>query len=107
MNLKANINKIHSDLLSKYEDVTILEKSNTQFGNYFEITVNEDAKSLKMVITKKSAESDTFDWNYYSDPLNENSVLVERRSNTSSFIDMVNDIFEKNRFDSDYLEKIK
>jgi len=107
MNLKANINKIHSDLLSKYEDVTILEKSNTKFGNYFEITVNENSKSLRMVITKKSAESETFDWNYYSDPDSENSVLVERRTNTSNFIDVVNDIFEKNRFDSDYLEKIK
>ena len=107
MSLKANINKLHSDLLGKYEDVTILEKSNMKFGNYFEITVNENSKTLKMVITKKSAESDNFDWSYYSNPESEDSVLVERKSNTSNFINVVNDIFEKNRFDSDYLEKIK
>jgi hypothetical protein len=37
MNLKTNINKIHSDLTSRFSDVTISEKSNLQFGNYWYI----------------------------------------------------------------------
>ena len=106
MNLKTNINKIHSDLLTRYNDVTITEKSNKKFGNYFEISVNETSKTLKMIVTKQSIESDNFDWTYYSNPEDDNSVLVERNSNLSNFLNTVEDIFEKNRFDSDYLEKI-
>lgn len=106
MNLKTNINKLHSDLLSNYNEVSISEKSNKEFGNYFEISVNENSKTLKMIITKQSVESDSFNWSYYSNPDDENSVLVERNSNLINFIHNVQDIFEKNRFDSDYLEKI-
>lgn len=106
MSLKTNINKLHSDLISKYQSVTISEKSNKTFGNYFEISVNESSKTLKLIITKKSIESDNFNWNYYSNPEDDNSVLVERNSHVNDFVETVKDIFEKNRFDSDYLSKI-
>ena len=104
MSLKTNINKLHSDLLEKYQDVTILEKSNLKFGNYFEVIVNENSKSLKMIIAKKSVESGDFDWLYYSNPESEDSVLVERKSNLNNFINVVEDILEKNRFSEEYLK---
>lgn len=107
MNLKTNINKIHSDLTSRFSDVTISEKSNLQFGNYFEINVLENNKNLKAILSKKSVDNDSFSWSYYSNPEDDNSTLVERNSNVNNFIESVEDIFEKNRFDFDYLEKIK
>jgi len=105
MNLKVNINKIHGDLLNQFNNVKIEEKSNLKFGNYFLLTINED-KELKMILTKKEVENNIFNWAYYSNPLNENSDLVERKSTIETFKNDVKDIFEKNRFSSDYLENI-
>lgn len=106
MDLKVNINKIHSDLTNNYENVSILEKTDKKFGNYFELSVKENNKDLKIVLSKQSIESQKFNWSYYSNPLDENSYLVERSSDINGFINDVEDIFEKNRFDSDYLEKL-
>ena len=106
MDLKVNINKIHSDLTNGYEDVSIVEKTDKKFGNYFELSVKENNKDLKIVLSKQNIENQKFDWSYYSNPLDENSYLVERSSDINSFIQDVEDIFEKSRFDSDYLEKL-
>jgi hypothetical protein len=106
MDLKVNINKIHSDLTNSYEDVSIVEKTDKKFGNYFELSVKENNKDLKIILSKQSIESQKFNWSYYSNPLDENSYLVERSSDINGFIKDVEDIFEKNRFDSDYLEKL-
>jgi hypothetical protein len=106
MDLKVNINKIHSDLTNGYEDVSIVEKTDKKFGNYFELSVKENNKDLKIVLSKQSIENQKFNWSYYSNPLDENSYLVERSSDINGFIKDVEDIFEKNRFDSDYLEKL-
>jgi hypothetical protein len=51
-------------------------------------------------------ENANFSWNYYANPLDENS-LVERVSSIYTFSSDVQDIFEKNRFSSDYLNQIK
>jgi hypothetical protein len=106
MDLKVNINKIHSDLTNNYENVSIVEKTDKKFGNYFELSVQENNKDLKIVLSKQNIENQKFDWSYYSNPLDENSYLVERSSDINSFIQDVEDIFEKSRFDSDYLEKL-
>jgi hypothetical protein len=106
MDLKVNINKIHSDLTNNYESVSVVEKTDKKFGNYFELSIQENNKDLKIVLSKQSIESQKFDWSYYSNPLDENSYLVERSSDINGFIEDVEDIFEKNRFDSDYLEKL-
>jgi hypothetical protein len=107
MNLRTNINKIHSDLTSRFNDVSLLEKSNVSLGNYFEISIVENNKNLKIILSKKSIDNDNFSWSYFSNPDNELSTLVERQSNVNNFVHIVEDIFEKNRFDSEYLEKIK
>ena len=106
MEIKKNINKLHSDLLVKFKDVAILEKSDKKYGNYFEISINENNKNLKVIIPIKNIESIDFNWKYFANPLNESSTLVDRHSNVNHFIFDIVDIFEKNRFDSDYLEKL-
>ena len=106
MDLKVNINKVHSNLTNNYENVSIVEKNDKKFGNYFELSVKENNKDLKIILSKQNIENQKFNWSYYSNPLDENSYLVERTSDINSFIKDVEDIFEKNRFDSDYLEKL-
>ena len=106
MSLKENINKLHFNLSNRF-NVIINEKSDLKLGQYLEILVTEENKELKALVTKKELENNTFNWKYLSNPLDENSTIVERKSNIDRFFNDVVDIFEKNRFDSDYLEKIK
>lgn len=106
MDLKNNLNKIHFELSDKF-DVNLLEKSDLKIGNYIEFLIKEDNKELKLIIKKKDLENKSFNWSYLSNPIDNNSNIVERFSEIDNFINDVKDIFEKNRFDSDYLEKIK
>ena len=71
------------------------------------MTINESEKQVKLVVTKKSLESSRFDWKYLSNPLNESSTQVERTSNVDDFTADIKDIFDRNRFDQDYLQQIK
>ena len=105
MNLKLNVNKIHSELLEGYQLVNVKEDSNIQLGNFVEFSIIEENKELKLKITKYELEKSNFNWSYLSNPEDEMSV-VERSSTTEGFIKDVKDIFEKNRFDSDYLKKL-
>lgn len=106
MNLKQNVNKIHIDLSNSFEEVNISEKSNLTYGNYIELSILEGKKNLKAIITKRDLENNRFDWKYYANPLNENSDLVDRSSSVNGFLNDVKDIFEKNRFNSEYLENL-
>ena len=106
MRLKQNINKIHGDLSNNFEEVMVSEKSDIQFGNYIEISVIQEGKNLKMIISKVDLESNRFNWKYYANPLNEDSDLVNRNSDINDITKDVEDIFEKNRFNSDYIESI-
>jgi hypothetical protein len=103
--MKYNINKLHGLLLNDFEDVKIVEKSDLIVGNYFEITINE-GKEVKMIITKKDIENDVFEWKYYSNPLEENSFLIERKSSIEKITEDVKEVLVKNRFDDDYLTKL-
>ena len=107
MALKENINKIHIDLLHKYEDITLNEGSDLQNGNYISLIIKDSDKELNIKIKKENLELNDFDWIYKSNPNNEDSHLVERRSNINFFLDDVKDIFEKERFDSEYIKTIK
>jgi hypothetical protein len=110
MNLKSNINKIHSDLLMLKgigETVTIEEKSSADFGNYVEISATHDGATARVVIEKVDIEGYSFRWRYFSNPKDESVGLVERVSTLDSFaVDLI-DVFEKKRFDSEYLSQIK
>lgn len=107
MSLRDNINKIHVDLLNTFGEVSINEKSSLELGNYFEIVINESNKTVKALITKKDVENKSFNWKYYSNPTDNNSYLVERDSTVDNFSLIVKDIFEKNRFDSDYIKIVE
>jgi hypothetical protein len=104
--MKININKVHGGLVNNFEEVNIVEKSNKDFGNYFEISALKESKEVKMIITKKNIESERFSWSYYSDPSDTGSFLIERISTTDTIVSDVEDIIEKNRFNEDYLSKI-
>ena len=106
MELKQNINRVHGDLTNYFENVQISEKSNKELGNYFELSVLENNKEVKAIIKMTEIENANFSWNYYANPLDETS-LVERVSSIYTFSSYVQDIFEKNRFSSDYLNQIK
>lgn len=104
MNLKENINKIHFDLSNKY-DVKINENSDKNFGNFIELIVENNNRILKIKISKQELSNDRFNWNYLSNP-NDSKSIVERSSTVFNFTSDVGDIFEKNRFDSDYIKLI-
>jgi len=108
MDLKYNVNKIHVDLTSQFfgHDVKIEEKSNLKFGNYFEFSVVKEGVEAKMILPMTSLSNYNFNWSYFSNPLDENSHLVERSSSVDSFANDVKDIFEKNRFSEDYLREV-
>lgn len=108
MDLKYNINKIHSDLISQFykSEIKIEEKSDNRFGNHFEISVINEDRECKMIFSKREIENSKFNWIYFSDPLDENSNIVERTSSIENFVNDVVDIFEKRRFDAGYLNKI-
>jgi len=106
MSLRQNINKVHFDLTNRFEEVTITEKTDLKLGHYFELSILENSKEVKVILTKTEAEKGVFNWSYFSNPLNENSDLVERNSKIELFSLDIQEIIEKNRFDSDYLNKI-
>jgi hypothetical protein len=102
MSLRQNINKVHFDLANRFEEVTITEKSNLKLGQYFELSILESNKEVKVILTKTEAEKGVFNWSYFSNPLNESSDLVERTSKLEMFSLDIQEVLEKNRFDSDY-----
>jgi len=103
MDLKTNVNKLHLDLMNNFQDVSINEKSDKLNGNYIELSVNENGRNLVAIIPKTNLENNKFNWKYYSNPISKD-FLVERGSTTESFLHDVKDIFDKKRFDSDYIK---
>jgi hypothetical protein len=105
MALKENINRIHVELSNSFEDVKIVEGSSHQFGEFIEITTLNEGKELVMILNKRELEDYKFNWKYYSNPTTKD-YLVERTSTIDGLLADVNDIFNKGRFDSDYLNSI-
>lgn len=106
MSLKKNINKIHYNLVENFDKVDINERSSLEFGNYIELVITESNKQVLAILRKPDLENFKFNWNYRSNPLDSNSILVERVSSIETFTEDIKDIFEKNRFDSDYIKNI-
>lgn len=106
MNFRDNINKIHYQVSNNFSDVSISEKSSLEYGNYIELSINESQRTLVTIIRKSDLESNDFNWLYKSNPIDDKSILIERKSSVDNFLNDVKDIFEKNRFDSDYIKSI-
>jgi hypothetical protein len=100
---KENINKVHYDLSNEFENISITENADRKFGNHVRINI-EDELELKLIIEKVSIDNDTFRWFYLSDPRNE-ETLVERKSTVETFTTDVKEIFEKSRFDLEYIKE--
>lgn len=105
MSLKFNINKIHGDLLNNFDNVEVNEKSSLELGEYIELKANNEGKEFIMLVEKRQIQFDSFVWGYYPNPKSK-EFLVERSSTIDGLIDDVKDIFEKNRFDEDYIKEI-
>lgn len=105
MNLKSNINKLHYLMSERFSDVSIKEESSKDLGNYIRISINE-SMLCDIIINKKELEKTNINWKYDSNPLDENSTWVERSCEIDTFVDVVEEIFNKKRFDKDYLKKI-
>lgn len=103
MSLKKNINRVHFLLSEEFESVDIKEKVSKDLGNYLEISIKEDLE-CRIVIPKKDLESEHFKWKYFSNPNDSESFLIERVSSVESIKVDVRDIFDKKRFDSEYLK---
>ena len=85
----------------------IIESSEDEEVEWETASEREDEeKEVKMIITKKDIENDIFEWKYFSNPLEENSFLIERKSSIDKVTEDVKEIFVKNRFDEDYLTKL-
>jgi hypothetical protein len=58
-----------------------------------------------MILPYKNIDgTNTFEFLYFSNPLDENSDLIPRNSNVESISEVVNDILTKNRFSEEYLK---
>lgn len=108
MDFKYNINKIHGDILSQFlnAEIKIEEKSNLKFGNYIEVSIINEGKEVKMIMSKKDLENYSFNWSYFENPLNESSDLVNRFSSVDDLTSDIKEIFEKNRFSEEYLNEL-
>jgi hypothetical protein len=104
MDIRYNINRIHSVLNESFVNVEISEKSSLKFGKYFEISIKE-SKEVKMIIPFKNIDNvNNFEFYYLSNPINENSNLVTRNSDADSISKIIEDILSNDRFDKDYLK---
>ncbi len=104
MDIRYNINRIHSNLSDKYSDVQITEKASLKFGKYFEIVVNE-SKALKMIIPFKNIDGQqNFEFYYYSNPTQESSDLITRNTSAENVVSVTEDIYRNNRFSEDYIK---
>lgn len=106
MNLKQNINRIHGELQNVTDSVNLYEKNDLNFGNYFQIECVKENKKLVAIITKQDLDLNYFNWKYLSNP-NDFDSVVERSSSIDNFVEHIVDIYNKNRFDSDYIKNIK
>lgn len=106
MDIKFNINRIHSDLQNLYGEVKITEEANDKIGQYFQMEIIHEGKLCRVILTKESISHAQFEWVYQANPLNESSDLIQRTSNIYDFADHISDIFEKNRFNVEYLQQI-
>ena len=105
MNFKSNLNRIHYLLSEKFENIAVSEKANSQLGSYVEMTIRENLE-CKLLIRKVDLENNNFSFIYLANPTNESSVIL-RFASVEGFAEVVKDIIDNKRFDSEYLESVK
>lgn len=104
MDIRYNINRIDVLLQDRFEDVSIKENSSPKFGKYFEISIKQD-RELKMIIPYRNIDgTNTFEFLYYANPLDDSSDLIRRDSDVESITEVVSDILSKQRFSQEYLK---
>lgn len=104
MDIRYNINRIDVLLQEKFEDVLVKENSSPKFGKFFEICIKKD-KEVRIILPYKNIDgTQTFEFLYYANPLDEESDLIRRRSDVESISEVVNDILTRNRFNEEYLK---
>ena len=102
MDIRFNIDRIDTLLKEKFQDVEIKEKSSKEFGSYFEISVKE-SKEVKLILPYRNIDNKiNFEFYYFSNPMNESSDLIPRRSDVESISLVISDILENNRFSEEY-----
>ena len=69
------------------------------------MTIKENVE-CKMLIRKVDLEKNNIHFLYLTNPTNESSVIL-RVSSVENFADVVKDIIDNKRFDSEYLETVK
>lgn len=114
--LFSAINKIDIDLKSYFENVKIEESSekgkwffNIKADNLFFITESLCYKRLGVVlkIERQNLASNTFNWSYSTNPLNENAMWIERTSTLDKFASDVYSIINKKMMEEEYFESIQ
>lgn len=103
MNFKLNINKLHYLLTENFKNIKLEEKYSRELGSYVQLHIKEELE-CNIIITKKELEDEHINWKYDSNPLSESS-WVDRDCNIEDFPKLIKDIFEKKRFNSEYLKK--
>jgi hypothetical protein len=107
MDLKSNINRIHSDLTNTFDSVLISEKANSKMGNYFEIVICEGFAEAKVIVKYNNLGASVVHWSHYSNPLDNESTLIDRSSLLENLSYDIKEIFEKNRFSSEYIKVLE
>jgi len=104
--LKENINKIDYELKGLFDSVTIVEK-NHKNNFYLEIICESKKTKVRVNIDKINLNGRNVKWSYYTNPLNENSDIIDRVSNIDSISNDIFQILSKKQMNSEYLESIK
>jgi len=100
---KYNLNKLHYSLNEKYS-VEVVEKSDKSRGEYIELVIENEGVKCDVIITKRNLDGNVIKWSYFSNPDN-GDFLIERTSTIETFTKDITDIFENNRFSTEYLNK--
>ena len=111
--IKENINKIDYELKNLFENVEILEKSNRD-NYFFEINATgftffkgeKKEASIKAIISKPDLMYRTIKWSYYTNPLKENSDIIERYSNIDTISNDIYEVVSKVKMESEYFESL-
>jgi hypothetical protein len=104
MDIRYNINRIDTELKESFDNVEIKEKSSLKFGKYFEIIIRE-SKDVRIILPYKNIDNKvSFEFLYFSNPINEMSELISRNSDIKNISLVVRDIIDNNRFSEEYIK---
>ena len=113
--VKSRINKIDFELKAFFENVYIKEKFYKT--GYFEISANkitylnesEEYKRLeaKLIINQPDLLQDKIKWSYSTNPLDENSIWLDRLSTMETISEDIINIIKEKRLNEDYIFNVE